>query len=143
AQRFAKQFGDDLRYVTPWKSWLYWDGTRWIRDTDGTVMRKAQEMFNIFWAEAGQITNLNERARAVKLALKAGRGKEIKAMIELAAAQPGIAAKPELFDSNPWLLGVKNGVVDLRAGNCRPARREDYITKHAGTEYLEGAECPL
>jgi hypothetical protein len=42
AQRFANQFGDDLRYLFCWKSWLYWDLTQWVRDTDGTVMRKAQ-----------------------------------------------------------------------------------------------------
>jgi putative DNA primase/helicase len=143
AQRFAKKFGDDLRHVSCWKSWLYWDGTRWVRDTDGTVMRKAQEMFSVLWAEAGEIENAKERERAGKLALKAGDAKQLKAMIELAAAQPGIAARPELFDSDPYLLGVKNGVIDLRTGNFRPARREDYMTKQAGTEYIQGAKCPL
>jgi putative DNA primase/helicase len=142
AQRFAKQFGDELRYVACWKSWLYWDGIRWVRDTDGTVTRKAQEMCDIFWAEAAQIQNAKERERAGKLALKAGDAQQLKAMIELAAAAPGIAARRGLFDSNPWLLGVKNGAVDLRTGQFRPAQREDYVTKQAGTEYVEGANCP-
>jgi putative DNA primase/helicase len=143
AERFAKQFGDDLRYVACWKSWLHWDGFRWIRDINGTVMCKAQEMVSILWLEAGQIKNVTERERAGKLALKAGDAKQLKAMIELAASQPGIAASPNWFDSDPWLLGVKNGVVDLRTGEFRPAKREDYITKQAGTDYVEGAKCPL
>ena len=47
-----------------------------------------------------------------------------------------------MFDSDPYLLGVKNGVVDLRTGEFRQARKEDYLTKQAGTEYIPGAECP-
>jgi hypothetical protein len=56
-------------------------------------------MFSVFWAEAGQMENAKERERAGKRALKADDAKQLKAMIELAAAQPGIAARPELFDS--------------------------------------------
>jgi len=100
-------------------------------------------MFSVFWAEAGQMENAKERERAGNRTLKADDAKQLKAMIELAAAQPGIAARPELFDSDPWLLGVRNGVVDLRTGNFRPARREDYITKQAGAEYIPLAKCPL
>lgn len=142
AVRFAERFGDDLRYVSCWKSWLQWDGSRWVRDTDGAVMRKAQEMSQLLLAEAARIENFNERKRAASLALRAGDAQKLKAMIELAGAQPGIAASPEMFDSNPYLLGVKNGVVDLRAGQFRQARKEDYLTKQAGTEYIAGTACP-
>jgi len=142
AVRFAERFGADLRYVFCWKSWLQWDGSRWVRDTDGAVMRKAQEMSQLFLEEAAQIENFNERKRAANLALKAGDAPKLRAMIELAGAQPGIAASPEMFDSDPYLLGVKNGVVNLRTGEFRQARKEDYLTKQAGTEYVAGGECP-
>lgn len=50
------------------------------------------------------------------------------------------------WDSDPWLLGVKNGVVDLRANapvKFRPARPEDYIRKAAPTEWKGTSEaCP-
>ena len=29
AERLAAKFGADLRYVKPWKAWLYWDDRRW------------------------------------------------------------------------------------------------------------------
>jgi putative DNA primase/helicase len=142
AVRFAERFGADLRYVSCWKSWLQWDGTRWVRDADGAVMRKAQEMSHLLLDEAAQIGNFNERKRAANLALKAGDVQKLKAMIELAGAQPGIAADPEMFDSVPYLLGVRNGVVDLRTGEFRQARKEDYLTMQAGTEYNAEATCP-
>ena len=141
AIRFAKEFGGDLRYVAAWKSWLYWDGTRWVRDTKGHVMRKAQEMSKILLEEASQIEKLNERKRAATLALKAGDVQKLKAMIEIAGAQEGIAASPEIFDADPYLLGVKNGVLDLRDG-FREARKEDYLTKQADVEYDPKAKCP-
>jgi putative DNA primase/helicase len=46
------------------------------------------------------------------------------------------------LDADPYLLGVKNGVVDLRTGEFREARREDYVTKRAGTAFDPRARCP-
>ena len=34
-----------------------------------------------------------------------------------------------MFDADPWLLNAPNGTLDLRTGELRPHRREDYITK--------------
>lgn len=63
-------------------------------------------------------------------------------MIGHAQCQLGIAASPTSFDSDPLLLGVSNGVVDLRTGKFREARRDDYITKQMGTAYDPAASCP-
>jgi putative DNA primase/helicase len=142
AARFAARFKDDLRFVSSWKSWLQWGDSQWVRDADGLVMRKAQEMPRVFLAEAALIEDFKERSRAANIALKAGDAPKLKAMIELAGAQPGIAASPEMFDSDPYLLGEKNGVVDLRTGEFRQARKEDYLTKQAGTEYVAGGRMP-
>ena len=45
-------------------------------------------------------------------------------MIYLAQSEPGIAVTPEDFDTNPWLLSVKNGTLDPRTGILREHRRE-------------------
>ena len=41
-----------------------------------------------------------------------------------------------LMDRNPWLLNVRNGVVDLRTGELRPHDPGLLITKLADVEYL-------
>jgi putative DNA primase/helicase len=46
-----------------------------------------------------------------------------------------------LLDADPWLLGVKNGVVELKTGEFRAGRREDYITMQAGVSYNPDAGC--
>jgi putative DNA primase/helicase len=48
-----------------------------------------------------------------------------------------------LFDSNPLLLGVANGVVELGTGTFRKSGKEDYIIKQVGTPYDRAATCPM
>lgn len=38
-----------------------------------------------------------------------------------------LAVKPKVWDANPWLLGTKQGVIDLRTGTLRPGRPDDSI----------------
>lgn len=142
ALRFASRFAAGVRYVPAWKKWLHWDGVRWVEDKDGAVFRKAQEMPRLFLEEAAQIANDDCRVKAATAAIRAGDRNKIEAMIRLAEYQPGIVASPTLFDSDPFLLGVSNGVVDLRTGTFREARREDYIIKQMGTAYDPNATCP-
>jgi len=53
-----------------------------------------------------------------------------------------IAIRQGKFDSDPDLLGVRNGVVDLRTGTLREALREDFITKQANVTFDSSATCP-
>lgn len=142
AVRFAKRFADRLKYVHAWGKWLLWDEVRWVPDEDGAVYRRAEEMPRLLLQEASKIDDDDRRKKAAGAAIQAGNKTRIEAMINLAQCQGGIAASPTLFDSNPWLLGVANGVVDLQTGKFREARREDYITKQMGTAYDAAATCP-
>lgn len=47
------------------------------------------------------------------------------------------------FDRDSDVLGVRNGVVDLRTGKLRPYRKEDLITKAVDIDYDPDAEAPL
>lgn len=38
-----------------------------------------------------------------------------------------MASRPKVWDANPWLLGTKQGVIDLRTGTLRPGRPDDSI----------------
>ena len=47
------------------------------------------------------------------------------------------------LDSIPYLLGVKNGVVDLRTGKLRERREEDFLYRLVNVNYDEDAESSL
>jgi putative DNA primase/helicase len=66
----------------------------------------------------------------------------IEAMISLAKSEPGIPRCPDEFDRDPWLLNCLNGTIDLRTGQLREHRREDFLTKLAPVEFDPDAPCP-
>ena len=53
-----------------------------------------------------------------------------------------LAAKIEYFDTQPWLLGVGNGVVDLRTGEREDAAPSLMLTRKTETRYNKKAKCP-
>jgi putative DNA primase/helicase len=145
AVRFAHTFGSDLRHVAVWDSWFKWDKTRWKRETNGNVVRLGQTMSRIFLKEAfGINTDDSEKGKAaIRAAVQSGEASEIRAMLSMACVQPAIAAEPEVFDNDPFLLCVRNGVVDLRTGAFRESQKEDHCTKQAGVTFDKDARCPL
>jgi len=145
AVRFAHTFGSDLRHVAVWDSWFKWDKTRWKRDTNGNVVRLGQTTSRIFLKEAfGINTDDSEKGKAaIRAAVQSGEASEIRAMLSMACVQPAIAAEPEVFDNDPFLLCVRNGVVDLRTGAFRESQKEDHCTKQAGVTFDKDARCPL
>ena len=144
AVRFANRCREILQYVPEWGFWLKWDGTRWVRDVgDVAVYREAQQIPKLLLAEAVLIDDLDRRKRAFNAANRAGDKARLDAMIALASKQDGMAVTAKSLDADPFLLGVTNGVLDLRTGKFRETRREDFITKQAGTHYDPDAQCPV
>jgi putative DNA primase/helicase len=56
---------------------------------------------------------------------------------------PPIADPGDTWDRDPFLLGVQNGVVDLRIGNFRKAAPADRVTMRVRVAYDPSATCPL
>jgi putative DNA primase/helicase len=53
-----------------------------------------------------------------------------------------LAVSPEELDTDPMLLNVENGTLDLRTGSLREHLPEDLITKLAPGEFDVTAEAP-
>jgi putative DNA primase/helicase len=142
AEQFVDNHAEAIRYVPAWNRWLIWAGHYWRPDEDGAITRLAVSHSTQLIRAAAEIPDHRNRADAVKDALKMGDAQRIEKMMELAKCDVRIVARHEHLDAEPFLLGVRNGVVELRAGLFRTGRREDLITKRAGTEYAKAATCP-
>lgn len=53
----------------------------------------------------------------------------------LSHARALLAVESKMWDANPWLLGTKRGVIDLRTGTMRGGRPDDHIRTIIPTEW--------
>lgn len=145
-QRIVRLHGADLRYNPESRKWLVWDDKRWCVDQDGAITRRAKDTAASLYDEAKYAAEAGTQEIAKKIASHASSSQSaarIRAMIELAQSEPSIPVRTIDLDQNNFLLGVPNGVIDLRTSILRESRREDLITKQASVAYHPNAEAPL
>jgi putative DNA primase/helicase len=143
AERLVLRYGQDVRFCYPANSWFIWNGQRWGEDTTGEVIRRAKATVQGLYAEASDAPTRERREELGKWAVRSEAEARINAMITLAQSEPGVPILPAAFDRDPWLLNCLNGVVDLRTGQLRPHRREDFMTKLAPVTYNRQARSVL
>lgn len=142
AQRLVAVHGHDMRYVSRWKTWIVWDGRRWRRDESGEVERRAKAVVRDMFREAAELEG-EKRTALATWALKSEAAPRIKAMVDLARSEAGVAMHYGLLDQRPRRLTVANGTLDLWSGQLGPFDRADLMTKMVDIPYHDDAECPI
>ncbi len=142
AERLVREQGEDLRYCYPWGAWLAWDGRRWARDTTGEVLRRAKATIQAIYHDAAGEPDDKRRAALVAHARRSEADPRLRAMVHLAESERGMPVQPDDLDVDPMLLGVANGVLDLRGGGLRPHSRDDLLTKLVPVAYDPATACP-
>ncbi len=169
----AKQFAlqNRLRLAhSPGQGWVIWTGVHWQLDNDqkfrtkfvdafaSTLRTQAEDLRAVQnriggkWAHikdadlpralSSWLLPLGVASKALVKAHEAlGKLHGIKAILEL--AQPHLHVPDEQWDHDPLLLGVRNGIVDLRTGALRAPDPAAYIMRCAGTEFDPTAQCPV
>ncbi len=67
----------------------------------------------------------------------------MKNVLTFAMSEHNIGITGEIWDADRWLLGIKNGVIDLRTGQLRDGYPIDYIRSVSPTEWTGlNALCP-
>jgi putative DNA primase/helicase len=142
ARRLVRLHSDHLRYVPEWRRWLSWEDGRWQRDGDGIAVRMAKATVEEMHAEAARISDENYRTALRVFAIKSQSAQRLAAMIKLAESELAVVVAAKKLDADPYLLGVRNGVIDLRTVTFRKAERDDYVTKMTGVAFDADAACP-
>jgi hypothetical protein len=142
ARALVRDHGQDLRYCYPWKSWLVWTGTHWQRDTNGTVLRLAKQTVRRLARQAEALDDEQVVKDLLTHITKSLSTAALKAMMDNAQSEEGMAVQPEAFDVDPWVLNCTNGTLNLKTGTLQPHRQEDLITKCLPMAYDPEAQCP-
>jgi putative DNA primase/helicase len=148
AQRFVALFGEDVRWFPEEDRWLFWDGSRWVRDRKGKVDGLGKVVAEyIEHSEAPKFDGDNQDwFKALKAHAKAlGRRGARQAMLEDAKSIPGLTVVAADVDANPRLLQCGTRLIELSpaGAKARYPQREDYQTLSAGADFDPGARSEI
>ena len=115
---FVGRASENLRYSHLSKKWYFFNGKFWV---DGYVGSAAQAM---------QV--IQESSYKAHQTLSFTRG-----VIGLASMTEKMQVDLSMFDSKPFLVGMKNCIFDLEKKRFRNARFDDFITLSTGVDIAE------
>lgn len=161
---FAALLENRLLYASSNGSWYLWREHLWRRDTLELVLGLVRYVTERYGEEILALEEKIEQSKAENddedhkvfarawnkkidllqkkiKALRQERGRN--ACIKFAHTHFGnpFAIEGNEFDKNPWLLGVKNGVVDLRSGIRYDGEPNQLVSKQCACNYTSLDEC--
>ena len=139
-RRLVDSFGSSVRY-TAGLGWFHWDGQYWKPDVEDLEMNElAKRISPIVAGEVANYPESDQQARLdiVKWANQAKSNSRLANMITSANSDPRVVVGVEQWDGNTHLLGVQNGVIDLKTGELLRGRPDLYITRRAPVKYTPG-----
>lgn len=141
-QRFEAKFGEDVRYVYPWKKWIVWNGKRWEVDSRGYIRELIRQSNLAIYEEIALGADQDERAKIAEWAFKSEASGKVIAVEEHIWSLPSLSIDPMELDSKWDRLNLANGTFDVSTGKLEPHNKEDFITKMIFVNYNPEATCP-
>jgi putative DNA primase/helicase len=142
AEAFRDRYGEILRYDLAAEAWYVWSEHRWDTDQGAMIRRLAHNHVRRLQIEATKVPEFTKRSAVLAYACKQEKTGSFDTVLKESKVLDPILVSQAHWNEDPWLLGVRNGVIDLRTGGLRPGERADLITKQAGPAYDPDAECP-
>ena len=154
---FADCFRNKVIYDTSNKEWYLWSNHHWEPDILAQLKHyvsydlkdEYQKLADLLGTEKlfqskYQTTDYGVLANKLKEKTKTiGSRKRIDNVLSLVPSQPGMSISGDKWDNNIGYLAVENGVIDLRSGEIKDGKQQDYIRAYAPTEYRGLVEdCP-
>jgi putative DNA primase/helicase len=138
-ERFLSQHGPDVRWNPAW-GWIVWTGTYWQPNAGAEARSLAHRTVRTMHQTLSETADLREREALAVHARQSEATARIDALLR--SAEPYCIRAPDGFDQDGYLWSCENGTLDLRTGELRPHRREDYLTKRCPLPYVPDVPCP-
>jgi putative DNA primase/helicase len=136
-ERLVRLYGKHIRYIYETGEWMIWGKNGWVRDGSSKLMRMTKSVIQELVDEAGD--DAARWVHAKKSASVPGR----RAMIASASVEKGIITNISEWDADPWLLNVKNGVIELETQTFRERTQADMCIRQANVSYDPEAKWPM
>lgn len=145
ARAFARMCRGALLYVHGVDKWLIWQNDRWQWcDKDEPLAAAKDVATKLVKLAANELQDDPDKAkRLIREATAASNLPKLMAMLTLGKSELGMGVAANALDTQARLLGVINGVVDLRMGFLLPNKPEMLITQHCAARFDKSAKCSL
>jgi len=135
AEWLAQRMRQQWRYDHTSGKWHHFDGVRWAADQTQQVHKAVHVIASKAIGKSG--IGETEQKRLLSLMQWPVQERVLKALSTFEA----YGTNGDDWDADPYLLGCKNGIVDLRLNALIPAGPEQKVTKSTGTVF-EPASSP-
>ncbi|MDC7710055.1 phage/plasmid primase, P4 family [Vogesella indigofera] len=144
---FAKLYKDKLLFVHETGDLLRFEtGTGWIKAPPGDADRAGKEVVDYLRTSAAEhwkkAPDDGKTRRLLAHVDRSNSMQKIRAMIEMAKSEPGMTVQLHELDADPMLLGVENGVLDLRNRQLLLPSPGLRVTKRCPVEFDPEATAP-
>lgn len=144
---FANEWRDELKFVNETGDVLKFTQQGWVSAPPGEADRAAKDVLAKLREVAAERYKASaddpKTKRLMAHVERTSKAPNLRAMIEMAKSEPGMTCRLSEFDNDSMLLGVANGVLDLRAGDLLPVSPDLLVSMRCRVEYDPSAECPL
>jgi len=138
ADEYTRRFHKTLLFCKSWETWLHWEDNRWKADETALSLDLSRRVCRETSLLALDREELGSKARTIANTLSSRRC--IAAVEGIARSDRRHVVRPSEFDADAWALNTPIGVVDLKTGDIRPAKRSDRMMKSASVG--PGGNCP-
>lgn len=143
AERFVRDWKNDVRYCRDIGQWFIWNAGKWEQDIGAAaVMRLAIQTTRKIYSEAQYGKDKDECLAIAKWAASSENVSKLKAMLEIAKNDKKLEVYNKDLDAQPWLLNVANGIINLNTGQLFDHDPCACLTRQVNIVYDEFAEAP-
>ena len=150
AKLYSRLHRGTVIYVKYWDRFLIWGGHHWIEDDFDMAAQRIEDVCELYLrlaeskqAEAAEETDKNEAGQDRRSSLggftpgepaprHAGAGQTAQMLRRI---RDPLVVLPKQIDQQHYVKACPNGVIDLRTGELRPGRPDEYILNAIVTEY--------
>jgi P4 family phage/plasmid primase-like protien len=136
-RRLVDVFGAGVRYTTG-LGWFVWKDGYWKPDReDLEVQELAKKIAPVISAEVTRYPE-SQQTDVIKWAHQSRSNSRLRGAVDSAKSDPRVEVLVDQWDNDENLLGVLNGVIDLRTGELLKGRPDLHITRRAPVAYTRG-----
>jgi P4 family phage/plasmid primase-like protien len=143
-ERFREQYSGELLFVRDTSDVLRFDEDRgWVRGNSDLPLQSAKAVVVSMTEACAKALQEGRDAKPMLAEVKRSSSRRaLDDMLKLAKSEEGMSVALSELDNDPYLLGVQNGVVDLRRGSLLAPNPAVLVTKHCNVAYDPQASCP-